>query len=629
MPGINLICDFQGALAGKRASYLESLQETVISPDYKSEILLEDRTYILSCTKYEQYPIRSFENDTFQIYLEGKIYGRDVDSLKQQLYSLAQTLFSEKENAKRILARWLLETDGEFIIFMLHKPSNRIIIINDVFSRLPLYGHESDGQVILSRDFWFISSLIKDKEFDRMAIAQYLLLCYSLGRRTFLKNVHRIEPASLIRIDTQRGCIRKEIVYQFNFDTKEHRNKSVGKNAHELTSLFTEACKNRVDAGARAILSLSGGLDSRAVGAGLWRANIPFVAASWLDFRKVVQLDVNTAQQVAEALNVEWKKFELRAALGRDVLKLLRISGGLSPLGMSYHLQYLEQVKQQYGPNVVFFAGNGGDRVARDIRPWRKLKDLDDLADYVITKGRFLVPSGITIDDIAALTQIPKGEIAAELKDHFASYPEKELAQKFMHLNIYGQAFKRLHEADGRKRFFFWPTSPFWSVDFFRYIMNCPDNQKTNVRLYTKFLSMLHPQMTKVGYAPNRAAKWMRISKEEYAFWHLIRKIRKLPNPVRFGMKKIKRLAARPEESVHTFNHGPNLVRCLQEQLNNCSAISNYLSRQGLEDIINNRHKYNREALGIIFTITSVIEAFVCGKSTIENYRESDLDSYA
>lgn len=626
--GISLICEF-GGLEAKRTLFLQSLEKTIIGPDCKGEILLEDKTYILNCTKYEQYPARSFENDEFYIFLEGKIYGQDNSALQGQLNRLARTLFSGKEDAKQTLAQWLLQTDGEFVIFMLHKASGRMIIINDVFSRLPLYYYKSDRGVVLSRDLRLVANLIDNIEFDRMAIAQYFLLCYSLGSRTFLKNIQRVEPASLIRIDLKKASVRKEVVYEFNFDIKQHRNRSVRENAHELAALFIEACRNRAEPDARTVLSLSGGLDSRAVGAAFAEADIAFVATSWLDDRRVSRLDVETAKQVAEALNAQWQLFELERASGKDVLKLLRVSSDLPTLGAAHAVQFLSLVKQQYGPNINFFAGHGGDRLVRDIRPWAKLKNLDELVEYVITRGRGLVLSGLSIDDIAALTQIPKNEIAQELKNHFASYPEKKMCQKYVHLNIYGQAFKRLHAAEGRKRFFFWSTTPFWSVDFFKYVMNCPDNQKSNKRLYARFMSLLHPSAIQIGHAENRALAQTSFSKEQYAWWQWMRRIRRLPNPARFAIRKIKRLTTKPQESIRTFTHSDELIRCLQEQLNNCGTISKYLSRQAVENVIKNRHRYNGEAIGMLFTITSVIEDFVCDKSTIENHLESDLDSFA
>ncbi len=630
MAGINFMCNLTGDMTKKRSQYLESLDVIIHSDEYSSEILLEDKAYILSCTKYENYPTHCFQSDEFFIYLEGKIYEEDRGTLDEQLNQLAHTMFSSKENPKQALKEWLLSTDGEFIIFMLHKPSRRIMIIDDVFSRLPLFIHQSDGKVMLSRDIRFILNQVENIEFDRMSFAQYLLFSFPLGRRTFFKNVYRVEPASLIRIDLNNGTVHEEVVHTFNFESKEHKNKSANENARELARLFAQSCRRRAQAASQVVLSLSGGLDSRTTGAGLKYNNIPFVATSWLDTKKISQLDVNTARQVAQALGVEWTKFEMDRAPGRDALKLLRIKSGAVFVGIPHLVQYFTAIKQKYGPDITYMSGNGGDRVARDITPPWKARNLDELINRIVTMGRFLPQRGGTlpIDEIAALTEIPKSKIIEELKSHFGAYPEKQMDQKFVHYNLYGQSMKWHNNGDDRIRFFLWSTTPFWSVHFFRYMMNCPDSQKRNKQLYTKFLSILHRPASEIAYADNRATQSEEIAKNKYLIWQWLMAAYKWPNPIRFLYKQIKRLLIKPSQPEYTCVHPPDLIKCMKEQLHNCNAISENLSGRQLERIIGNCSKYHSVFIALIFTLMSVIEDFKTGKSNIENYLDTDMDSY-
>ena len=177
MLGLSFICNLGGDLKDKKAQYTQSLDTIVCNSEYKSRVLFEDKASILSCTKHDQYPIEVFSNKDFYVCLEGKIYnGKPID---KQLYDLARDLFDNPETAKEKLASWLIETDGDFIVFMLHKPTSRVIIFNDILSRLPVYFHSSGEQFMLSRNFRLISHLMNEKEFDRMAIAQNLLFGYA------------------------------------------------------------------------------------------------------------------------------------------------------------------------------------------------------------------------------------------------------------------------------------------------------------------------------------------------------------------------------------------------------------------------------------------------------------------
>ena len=66
----------------------------------------------------------------------------------------------------------------------------------------------------------------------------------------------------------------------------------------------------------------------------------------------------------------------------------------------------------------------------------------------------------------------------------------------------------------------------------------------------------------------------------------------------------------------------------MKEQLHNCKAISENLSGRELERIVSDCSKYHSVFIALIFTLMSVIEDFKSGKSTIENYLDTDMDSY-
>ena len=626
MPGINFICALNKDLGSKRKASQQVLKTMLYEEDYFSEVLLDDQVYILSCVKYEKYPVTCFENDEFFICLEGKIYSEKKDFLKEGLIRFAQVLFSDRKDIKEFLADWLLNTDGEFVIFMLHKPTRRIVIINDVFSRLPTYFYQKDDYLIMSRDYHFVSTLIDDKSFDRMSIAQYLLFGFCLDSRTYLEGVGRAAPSTLLRIDLEKGFFQKDVVHIFNFEIKENKNKSVKENARTLVPFYIEACKNRVDPNIPTVVSLSGGLDSRSVASGLNSAGIKFETVSHLDYRHAHILDVNTAQQVAKVLGVEWEKYQLKPGYGKDTLKSLKIKSGLLFLGRPQAIPFLERLKGKYGSGATFFSGNGGDRVGHDIRPHVKIKSVDELIGFILKGGPNA--TGLSIKEVSTLTQLSEDEIVSELRQYFASYPEKDFGQKNVHFNIYGQSFNWHHVGDDRKRSFLWSTSPFWSVKVFNYLMNCPDDQKKNMYLYTTFLSMLSAKAIKVPYAGNKARKTVSVLKKKYALWQRLYRISKWPNPIRFVFKKAKILIKKPDTTIQQYNHSPDVINCIKRQISNCDKITECFSKTALDQIINNSKDYNNNIIGCLFTVVSSIEYITSGQSSIKDYKDSIMESH-
>ena len=98
------------------------------------------------------------------------------------------------------------------------------------------------------------------------------------------------------------------------------------------------------------MVSLSGGLDSRAVAAGLRREEIPFTAATFLNSQQTNAADVRVASRVAEALGVEWQLFHPRPPQGKDLVQLLDLKSGANNLRMSFILPFFHQLTGEIRP---------------------------------------------------------------------------------------------------------------------------------------------------------------------------------------------------------------------------------------------------------------------------------------
>ena len=157
------------------------------------------------------------------------------------------------DNDKKKIADWLLDTDGDFVLYALNKSNNDFFIMNDLLGRLPLYyTFRNDSELILSREIQLMSFLIQNydedgNKFDKMGIAQFLLFSHTLGTRTLLKNVTRLEPSSLLIVSNGNSTIKLHNLHVFNFENKKYADQSIKKNVKELVPLFLEACRNRVD----------------------------------------------------------------------------------------------------------------------------------------------------------------------------------------------------------------------------------------------------------------------------------------------------------------------------------------------------------------------------------------------
>ena len=625
MPGISFKCDL-GANNRKKASnndnlFLKALDSTVYNASYKEEVLLNQDSYLLGSTKYRDYPIKIFEDSEFWICIEGVIYGKASHTLAREIHELMYYIFYRKshlEEDKKIIVDWLLQTDGDFVIFALDKKNKDFAIINDVLGRLPLYYYylAKGTEIIVSREVQFISSYLvqgdtNNSNFDRMGLAQLLLFCHTLGRRTLLTNVSRLDPASIIRIDKNDSQIKIDSLYRFNFDNQKYATDTIKKNAEKLASLLSEACKNRVNYNnIKNVISLSGGLDSRAVAACFHKNSISCYAAtlvhpSWAPAWGNSS-EEEVARQIAELFRIKWQKYVVEPTAD-DVLRLLKMKNGLSYLAFSSAIPFLKSIKNDYWSSpITLFTGHGGGIILSNITPKKKIRSLDELASHII-KGRGHFPLG----DVAALLQIKESEIVDELKSILSSYPEKKLNQKYVHYLFYENELKLSFESEDINRFFFWSVSPFFSLPFFHYAINCAAKNKLQHALYRELLFMLSPPAAAIN-----DSNWgCSVLSKKYRILQFVLSLM-------YRYKTFRKVAKKIKDSEVGYNSNSKIIKCMRYQINNCSAISDYLWRGDIEKILNNCSAFSHTGIDNLFTIMSLIEKSFCNGRAIESTYE-------
>jgi asparagine synthase (glutamine-hydrolysing) len=609
MPGISFVYERDGDLNEKEPKILKSLASLLHYQNYEQKILLKEKDTFLAVTRHGKYPVTTTESNELFICIEGTIYGKQRAAIDNELKNLSEKIFSIDGNYEEDVLRWLFDTDGDFIVFMLHKPSREACIMNNAMARLPLYYFSSGHTLIVSREPRFIADLRGEVRFDRDAISQYLLFGYVPGNKTIFQNIYQLEPASIIKAGGS-DAIRIENIHRHNFEWAPAGGKSIKEYRDTLIELLEVACRNRYDTLDKNIMTLSGGMDSRMVASCLAAMGLVFESITFRDTYYISQREVEIAGQVAEALGSDWKSFRVGLARGKDVLKLLKIQSGLNFLGMSFTMPFFRMIEKSCGDRITLFTGEGGDKVLRDIRPVGRIKNIDALTEYVLTHNQLM-----DLDTVSALTGQAASEIEESLKHHLESYDEQNMKAKYVHFIVYERCLKWLFYGEDRNRFIFWPVAPFYAIDFWSEAMSCPFAFKNRYRLFREMLLRISPEAARIdNYAWNLpiTSKKMRLyfsAREMYL---------QLPSPVR----RFVRAHHGTRGALTGYPMESDLVKCFLEQLETCSAISEYLS---IDAIRRNLSSLDKMGFDHLFTLTSTIEDFTCAESTIEKYRENEL----
>ncbi|WP_336360116.1 asparagine synthase-related protein [Haladaptatus sp. ZSTT2] len=449
---------------------------------------------LISYSGYADYPLTRVETDSEIIILEGKLYGSG--NIESVLTHVGGMITNERHEE---LSEWVRETDGDFLIVVYNKASEETHVINDVFARLPVYYATIGDSLIVSRELKFVRTFATESGtplvVNQLGAAQQLAFGYCLGDRTLFTDVRCLPPGTHLTIADGFKLYR---TYQHNFDGRTHADKTVEENGVALASLFKTAVRNRHRPNATTVLSLSGGLDSRAVGGACIATQTPFTTATFDTGDESESDDARVAREIADRLGVEWHSYKTETTDdARDWL--LDMKQGMNYLGMAFILSFFEQLREDF-PQATYLTGDGGDKVLVDLTPVKSLSSEEALVEYIIEAN-----SRIPLDEAAAIANVTPESIVESVKERLASYPERQFAQRYVHFLIRERGINFLNHGEDRNRYFFWSVSPFYALPVFEYAMNCPDEQKQGQALYKAFLGEFAPELIDIEY-PNFGA---------------------------------------------------------------------------------------------------------------------------
>ncbi len=609
MPGISLIYNLKQSIEELFPNINLAIRQSIHNNDFKIIDLLKTKNLFIAGTKYENYPLDFLRNDEFKVILEGKIYNKSVDQINKEINSIIRKI-GDKVALKMSVLKFISETDGDYLLLIYDSKKEMLFLFNDLLGRLPFYFTLWKSNIIISREIRFLSNILENRDYDKIGIAQSLLFGYPLGERTFIENFNRVPPASLIFISLKSGEWENSRLYNFNFEIKEHSNLSMQKCTDELIDLLTESCKARLSPNAKNVLSLSGGLDSRALAIILKSTMLDFSTATYLGYKEFADKDAVGAEEIARRLNLKWELIKVGTPKGIDVNKLIKYKNGLNTLSSVFLLTFYEQLVHKFGKNMVYITGDGGDKIFPDHRPAQKIRSLKELAEYLISNKYFFTPA-----KIERLLGIKEADLIEGITTLLYSYPEQGLEFKFERFTIVERGIKWLFEGEDRNRFFFWSVAPYYGQFVFNYAMNVSDNLKSGHKLYNNFLANLSPELLKIKNALwNVPADSSDIRFRTFNFMKDT-VYPKLPGAV----KRRLRMMITKTAKIDLTNH--KQMNELVEKLSNNKIISNYFSVNELKKT----KVMNKTEFYLLLTILLAIDDIEPSESILDSYYEQEF----
>lgn len=150
---------------------------------------------------------------------------------------------------------------GYFSITALNKERNKLYVISDRRSQLPVFYFIDDTNIYISTELSTFFRLPVEKTFNLEWLWEYLFFNFTIGQTSFFKDVNRMPPANVLEIDIDSG---KFLFHEYATKFRKKECLLEGKKAFEHAYNIFKNNVPKYFTGANTVaLSLTSGWDSR------------------------------------------------------------------------------------------------------------------------------------------------------------------------------------------------------------------------------------------------------------------------------------------------------------------------------------------------------------------------------
>jgi len=254
--------------------------------------------------------------------------------------------------------RAIADLDGEYQIALWSPTSRSLLLLNDRFAALPLYVATSPlGTAFGGGVRGVLMAPGVAAQPDPQAIREAVTFGgYRLGGRTNIRNIEMTPPATVVHIRQETVTTKRYWTWAELQDGNATDDREL---LEETRTLWSTAISRRLDGAWSPGLTLSGGLDSRAIVA---EASHQEQRLRALTYGVPHADDVRIAERVARASDAKWELFPLYADgwLERRTARIHE-TDGLMDLVDLMHTEVLERMPAVFD---VLLSGYLGDAVA-------------------------------------------------------------------------------------------------------------------------------------------------------------------------------------------------------------------------------------------------------------------------
>lgn len=259
----------------------------------------------------------------------------------------------------------LKSVNGSFVVAWWHKREKRLVLATDKIGYRHLYYAIDGKQLYFSSSLGRIPALLSSRpRIDEEAFSDLLRYRHILGERTLLKEIKLVPVGGAIIFDEEGHLDRRSYWHSSEIEPYGRYDSA---RLDELTDIFVRAVKRSFQPASSALLTLTGGLDSRVILAAAVNQNLDFATLTDGD---LLGTDVKIARALSHHLGITHHSQPIHThLLGEQLRPMAQRQGGMVATIDSHPCQYAQFPL----PGEVVVAGITGE-TARS--PWVQWRDL-------------------------------------------------------------------------------------------------------------------------------------------------------------------------------------------------------------------------------------------------------------
>jgi len=544
------------------------------------------------------------------LFLEGEIF--NLDELKGYLSEhwshspcdILLALFLERGY------EFIKLVNGEFNIVIYQKTEKRLNVFCDHIASMPMYYLEQDGFLFFGSEKKYILSLLKNSPtIDPVGLLQIVAHRHNLDDRTFLDGVKRLIPGT--RLTYQHGRLELTRCQLLTFRVPR-RSPRVDDLLDEWTDQLKEATRLRLQGKDRILISLSAGLDSRAIACAIPR-----------DFRPISSrtrgvdgsLETTLAANIAERLCFDHHQEYPETTSYSDVIPKIawrtecetHFTNALSISGHAAAKMHSDHITGGW----LGDASSGAHIFVDCLLPRSRRKFVEH------AYHRNLIYTADSLRDVFSrdFLQQTFPELQEAFFESFECLDESDNLHLYEMWDLYQRQRRQTTSSMSVDSYLFEKIRPFYDKEYLNFTLTLPTNLRFGQSLYQSMIHRLGPEIREIPSSNNqlrlRRSRLGNLGNKGLTLAHraITRRIRRIKPAYR---NRIERLAT--EDPGLAMRQDPSARRLIEQFLDSNDCDPWVFNRHGIRTMLEQHYlgaNDHSHLLGYVATFSAGLPYFL------------------